>query len=492
VLLCTILVPAAAVYFSVRQTAQYESTAEVYINKQNLASALTGIEDTTLFVDEERSAETQASLASVPEVARGALRLANVSDRTAEDFLEHASVAPKGMTDILEFSVTDPDGDVARRLATAYAQAFTAYRGRLDTESLARAHREVSGALERMKAEGRQDEALYRSLEQNQQQLQTLQTLQTSRAYVVRRADKAVQVSPQPVRSAVLGVALGLILGLGLAFLIEALDTRVRSAAEAADRLGLTLLSRLPAPPKKLQKRGRLLMVAEPRDPRAESFRMLATNLDFATLDSDIRSILVTSAVEGEGKSTTAANLAVTLARAGKSVALVDLDLRRPSFHRFFGLSGRAGVTNVALGDVALEDALPWIDLDDAHGELRVLSTGPLPPDPGEFVGTHQLREIVMRLREAFDFVVVDSPPLLPVGDAMRLSAHVDGVVVVTQLRLVRRRMLTELKHLLDAIPARKLGLVVAGAQREDGDAYTYGYGYGGESATSVTTAARS
>jgi len=183
--------------------------------------------------------------------------------------------------------------------------------------------------------------------------------------------------------------------------------------------------------------------------------------------------------VESEGKSTTAANLAVTMARAGKRVALVDLDLRRPYLHRFFELGGRPGVTNVALGDASLEDALASIDLDEAIGELHVLTTGPLPPDPGEFVGTHQLREILTRLREGFDAVVIDSPPLLRVGDAMRLTSYVDGLVVVTQLNLVRRRMLTELKHLLDAIPARKLGFVVAGAQREDGGGYGYGYGYG-------------
>jgi non-specific protein-tyrosine kinase len=235
---------------------------------------------------------------------------------------------------------------------------------------------------------------------------------------------------------------------------------------------------------RKLQRRDQLVMIAEPRDPRSESFRMLGTNLEFATLGSDVRSILVTSAVEAEGKSTTAANLAVTLARAGKRVVLVDLDLRRPYLHRFFGLGGSRGVTNVALGDASLDEALARVDLDDAVGELYVLPTGPLPPDPGEFVGTYQLREILVRLREDFDMLVIDSPPLLRVGDAMRLSASVDGVLVVTQLNLVRRRTLAELKHLLDAIPARKLGFVVTGGRGDDvayGYAYGYGYGHDGD-----------
>lgn len=478
VLLCAILVPAAATYISVRQAPTYEARAEVYINKQNLASALTGIEDTSVFVNDERLLETQAALASVPEVARRTLQIAGLKDRTPEEFLESASVAPKGSTDILEFTVVDQDRHLAERLASAYAQAFTFYRRSLDTQSLARAHGEVSTALERMREEGRQDEELYKSLQANQQRLQTLQTLQTSRANVVRRG-RAAQIAPQPVRDAALGIVLGLVLGFGLAFLIEALDTRIRSAAEVAERLGLTLLSRLPAPARKLQKRDQLMMVTDPRDSRAEAFRMLGTNLEFTTLDSDVRVILVTSAVDGEGKSTTAANLAVTLARGGKRVALVDLDLRRPYLHKFFSLAGNPGVTNVALGDASLDDALARIELDEAIGELHVLTTGPLPPDPGEFVGTHQLREILMWLRDGFDTVVVDSPPLLQVGDAMRLSSYVDGVLIVTQLNLVRRRMLADLKHVLDAIPARKLGFVVTGAQREDGGGYAYGYGYG-------------
>ena len=166
-------------------------------------------------------------------------------------------------------------------------------------------------------------------------------------------------------------------LGLGLAFLFEALDTRIRSAAEVARRLGLPLLARIPAPRKKLQRADNLVMVAEPSSGSAEAFRVLRTNLEFARLDSDVRSILVTSAVEPEGKSTTAANLAVALARAGRRVVLVDLDLRRPYVDRFFRLFREPGITDVALGEVSLDEALTTIDL--ATGlpkERRVVEHG--------------------------------------------------------------------------------------------------------------------
>src|SRR5207248_1374590 len=146
------------------------------------------------------------------------------------------------------------------------------------------------------------------------------------------------------------------VLGIGLAFLWEALDTRVRSAEEIDERLKLPLLGRLPEPAKRLRMENRLAMVDEPTSAGAEAFRMLRTNVDFANLERGAKTIMVTSAVEGEGKSTTAANLAVAFARSGKRVVLIDLDLRRPFVDKFFTANGHPGVTQVALGMASLEE----------------------------------------------------------------------------------------------------------------------------------------
>jgi Mrp family chromosome partitioning ATPase len=272
----------------------------------------------------------------------------------------------------------------------------------------------------------------------------------------------------------------------------------VRTAQEIGERLGgLPLLARIPTPSRRLQRDQRLVMAEEPTGVQAEAFRMLRTNLDFATLGRDVRSIMVTSAVEQEGKSTTVANLAVALARAGQRVVLVDLDLRRPFVEKFFKLEG-PGVTQVALGHVSLDEALSPVAIMDARspgaakangngngnhggavkGVLEVLPSGPIPPDPGEFVGTAALTEILEQLRHRADIVLVDAPPTLHVGDAMTLSTKVDGILVVTRMKVVRRHMLAELGRILAGSPTPVLGFIVTGASEEEG--YGSGYGYGG------------
>jgi non-specific protein-tyrosine kinase len=237
-------------------------------------------------------------------------------------------------------------------------------------------------------------------------------------------------------------------------------------------------------------------MIDEPTSVNAEAFRMLRTNVEFASLGKEARMLMVTSAMEQEGKSTTIANLAVALARAGQHVVLVDLDLRRPFVDRFFDLQGRPGLTQVAIGAAQLGDAIVRIPIlgDDATllpssngngdgrhrpaiGALDVLPSGPTPPDPGEFVGSARLTEILEHLRGHCDVVLIDAPPLFHVGDALTLSAKVDAVLVVTNLQAVRRPMLTELKRQLETMPANKLGFIVTGAEAEESYG-GYGYGY--------------
>jgi polysaccharide biosynthesis transport protein len=503
ILLAVIAAPLVSVLLAVSQQPMYAASADVLLSRQNLSNQLSGIQDPTQYLQAERFAQTQADLAEVAEVARRTLGTLALTDRTATQLLAEVSVKALANADILRFRALDASPTLASQIATEYARQYTQYRKEIDTAALQRAETEVMRQMRSLERAGNTKSPLYVSLVDKNQQLRTMEALQTSNAFLFRPAETGVKVQPRPMRSAVIGFVLGLLGGLGLAFLWEALDTRVRTAESVAEHLGLTLLARLPTPPRKLAGSNKLLMVEAPNDDQAEAFRMLRTNLEFANLDHGARTIMVTSAVAGEGKSTTVANLAAALARGGRHVVLVDLDLRKPSLHRFFDLGGRPGLTQVALGRAGLDEALVRVDIHDgsagnvAHlggssrvpGTLEVLGTGPLPPNPGEFVGTRALQDVLASLASRAHLVLIDAPPLLSLGDTLALTARVDALFVVSRLKVVRRQLVDELKRVLETCRAHKLGVVVTGANADSGYGYGYGYGDGDKQAAPLPDA---
>lgn len=456
ILTVIVLTAVSAAFFSVRQEKLYESSADVLVRSGFDSSQAP-----------ERVLQTQADIAAAsPEVARRVRKELGV--RTTPNI----TVTPKTESDILTFSSTASSPELAARAATSYARQYSDFQRELATEDIQQALRDVEAEIRRVTAGVNRDRALYSRLLDKREELRTLEVLETSRALLVRPASLGVQVQPKPVRNVILGLVLGLILGLGLAFVREALDTRVRSTDDVAAHLGIPLLARVPGPPRRLRREDRLVMISDPDGPGAEAFRILRANVDFARIETDARTLLVTSAVEGEGKSTTAANLAVALARAGHRVALVDLDLRRPYLHRFFNLQG-PGVTQVASGSATLRDALvpiplvwagrtPWNGTRQSGGMLKVLPAGPVPANLDEVLANHVIAGVLEDLREDADIVVVDSPPLI-VGDAMALTAAVDALLIVTRMESIRRPMLDELRRILDAIPAQTIGFAATG-----------------------------
>lgn len=212
-----------------------------------------------------------------------------------------------------------------------------------------------------------------------------------------------------------------------------------------------------------------------PKSPLAEAFRVLRSNIQFAAVDRPLRSIMITSAGPGEGKSTTLANLGVALAQSGARVALVDADLRRPRLHGFFRLGRGMGLSTVVLGRQKLGEALQETQIEN----LRLLAAGPLPPNPSELLASESFVQVLGELGAEHDYVLVDAPPVIAVADASIIAARVDGVLLVVQLGRVPKPMALRAKEQLRNARANLLGVVLTGVSAErDYDYYHQYYHY--------------
>lgn len=220
----------------------------------------------------------------------------------------------------------------------------------------------------------------------------------------------------------------------------------------------------------------KLIVHEDPKSPIAEAYRTLRTNLQFAKVNSELRTIMFTSSGPAEGKSTTIANVAVALAQSGRSIILVDCDLRKPVQHRIFGKRNK-GVTNILVDDSPAEAFLQGTEIDN----LRILPSGPIPPNPSELLSSSKMVELFTELKELADIVLIDAPPTIAVTDAAVMAAKVDGIVLVIDSTSVRPEMAQKAKDLLVKANGHILGAILNRVEIEEEHAYYYYY-YGSES----------
>jgi tyrosine-protein kinase len=497
----------AAYVVSTSRAPVYRANAEVLVLPTNIAAELQNLAPNLLLSD-PNYLTTQAEIARSPELARTVAATAGVPGETAAEFLSQSTASTEAQTNKVKFSVSSAIGSAAVRLVNTYANEYTKYRGELYEKPIEKALRRNTAQIDAMRARSPNQsnspafQDRYQGLLQQRDNLQTFGEQLANNASVWSSATDAPKVSPRPRRAAILGGLLGLVLGVGLAFVADALDNRVRSEQEIEGILGIPLLGRVPRPTGRLRTANQLVMLEEPTNVHAQTFRRLRTSLEFVNFEQGARMIMVTSALPREGKSTTLANLAVALARAGRRVAIVDLDLRRPFLHSFFETGSDHGFTDVVVNRAPLDRAIRPVALPGAgrltaaqswngpspaasgratNGRadfecvLHVLPAGSIPPAPDEFLESERVSTVLEDLSERFDVVLVDAPPLLAVGDVMTLSTKVDAIVVVTRLG-IHRRQLEELARQLQKCRAPVLGFVLTGASH--GDSYSYGYGF--------------
>lgn len=488
------------------ESARYRSSATILVNRSNIVSVVTDISDPTIY-DPTRVLATTASIARSPELAARVASVAKVPGATAGSVLGSSDVSADSGADLLHVNVTWPTSAGAVRLANVYADQFTKYKTALDTKRIRAALISLKSRIAALRAGGNTASPGYATLIDYQSRLETVGTLLANNTSVLDPAGGASKVRPRPSRTGILGGLLGLVLGVAFAFGAEALDRRVRAEDEIEQILELPLLGRIPTPPKPLREARRPVMIADPSGTQAESVRKLKTSIEFLNLDQRARTLMVTSAVPREGKSTTAANLAIAFARAGRRVVLVDLDLRRPSLHSLLVTGLEPGIADVVAGKETVDRALRTVSLaavapqvarnggrprgpssngrtvgGDAASTLSVLPAGVASAVTGtlaEFLESPRLAAVLDDLAGRFELVLLDTPPLLAVGDAIALTTHVDAILLVLQARS-QRPLLRELGRQLHQSQAPVLGFVLTGVdEAEAHGGYGYGYGYG-------------
>lgn len=282
-------------------------------------------------------------------------------------------------------------------------------------------------------------------------------------------------VRPRIMMNTLLAAVLGGLAAVGIAFLIEYLDDTVKTQDDlrTADLNLLAAVQR--APRNRNNGDDDLYATGQPNSLISESYRTLRTNLQFSSLDKPLRTLVVTSALAAEGKTTTAANLAVVLAQDGKRVVLVDADLRRPNIHRLLGLPNRAGLTIALVDDPA---ALGGYVRDTEVDNLRVLTAGPVPPNPQEMLGSKRMADVLDKLKEDADVVIIDTPPALAVSDAKVLATRTDGVLLVVNTGHTRRGAVQQAVEGMRKVGANLVGGVLNMVPTRKGGGYYYQYYY--------------
>lgn len=433
--LCTTLGLLSAVAATAAQTPQYTATTSLFVAAQSdaagsdVGTAYTG----GLFV--QQRVKSYADIIDTPQVAALVVEDLGLEDSPVAVAGKITATAPLD-TVLLNVDVVDASAARAQAMANSLGQQFAEFVDQLEKPQ--------DGSPSPVKVS------------------------------VVQPAQlPTVPTSPRPLLNLALGLLVGLAVGAGAAVLRETLDTSVKNPEQAVELVGAPMLGAISFDSD--ASKSPLIVQVSPGSPRAEAFRQMRTNLQFVDIDHQLRSVVLTSSLPGEGKSTTACNLALSLAQAGVRVVLVEGDLRRPRVADYLGLEGAVGLTSVLLGRVALEDALqPWGD-----GTMQVLASGPLPPNPSELLGSAGMEELLRRLESEVDIVLIDAPPLLPVTDAAVLGAMTSGVLMIVASNRTRREQVKRAAETVQAVGATMLGAVLNMVPTKGPDAYAYGYGYG-------------
>jgi Mrp family chromosome partitioning ATPase/capsular polysaccharide biosynthesis protein len=498
----TVALGVAGYAYASSQTPMYEATAVLLYEPQLDITDPTSVSSYGNSLDQELQLQSAVTIIGGPEMSKR-VRLGLPKSAEATPYSVTAAIASSdaasgsGIGNTVTVSVSSSDPEVAAAVANLYAEQYVQYRIEKDQARIATAQEVINQKLKEFQTEAQQASSDFIILSERLRDLEILSATATGNFDVVIPATPpSTPYAPQPTRSAVMAGFLGFLLGVGYAILREKLDTRLRSYREVGEIMRLPVVGRIPVIPAQSLQKGPLVVVTEAEGRAAESLRALRGNIEFVSLGSENRVLMIVSAQKGEGKSLVVANLATSLALSGKKVALVDADLRRPRAHVLFGTPNAKGVSSVIAGICKLEDALQVISPagtvrvrpggngnrpragTDNYGDeslLWLLTSGPIPPNPGEMVASQRFQDLIKALSDmSFDYVLIDSPAFMSVGDTTALAQVVDGILLLVNMSKTRRPILEEARDALDILPAPRLGVVTVADRTVGDDRYHY------------------
>ncbi|MGU3645865.1 polysaccharide biosynthesis tyrosine autokinase [Microbacterium sp. C23T] len=432
IVVATLVGIGVAAAWSLTRTPQYEAQSTVFVSTQS-GSTIQDLQQGSNFT--QSRVQTYTNLVTTPIVMNPVIAELGLG-MTASELSAEVEASAALNTTLITITVTGPDPVQAADVANALGASLKSVVERLETPN----------------------------------------GTDTSPVRVERVKDALPPLSPSspnvPLNLA-LGALVGLAIGIGTAVLRAVLDTRIRTPRDVEQVTDRPLIGAIAFDPK--AKERPLIVHADPLSPRAESFRAMRTNLQFLETDEGRASYVITSSVPSEGKSTTTINLAIALADAGKRVALLDTDLRKPKIAEYLGIEGGAGLTDVLIGRARLSDVmLPW-----GNRSLYVLPAGKIPPNPSELLGSKSMLQLLEALERDVDIVLCDAPPLLPVTDAAILAKATSGAILVVSAGHTNRHQLSGAVDALNTAGAHIAGIAMTMVPTRGPDSYAYGYGYG-------------
>jgi capsular exopolysaccharide synthesis family protein len=517
VIIATVLVVmAATLVFSLLQDPVYESRVMILADINRAGQSASDTLLASAFSDPNQYIQTQA------EIIRTRTMANSVHDRLeynyeeaayarkegedvfipafvpdADTLRDNVSVTRSQNTNVFQIAATSGNPLLARDIAQAYGEEYILNRQLASIKQISEARKEVWNRIQEvqsqiedvankvkqytkdtippeLEAEAAQAVNLWANLYEKYMSLRISEALEQRGLEIIEPADVGKKVSPRTGRNLVLALFLGLILGLGLAFLVDYLDSSLKSREDFEKHYGATIMgeiARITAPGETERE---IVYFTQPESATAEGYRNLRTNVQFLNLEGDTSLIMVTSAGPKEGKTSVAMNLAASLSEMGKRVMVVEADLRRPALGKFLRHKPAKGLTDVIMGTATLEEAV----VKTANANLDMLMSGVKPPNPAEIVASQAMKSLLQRLRSSYDYVIVDAPPVLAVSDAVAMAPMMDGVLLVASHGMATREGAHHTAELLGKVDTRVLGVVINNVEMAGRYGYRYGYGY--------------